>query len=388
MFQSVFSICRMGAIGLATSAAMAPVASAKPLSQIASMEVQIVRSAEPGCEPNCPEWISAQGRIDASTLRHFKRVLAQAGDRKLPILIDSAGGAVNESLEIGRLIRARQLEVAVTRTEFVDCSPQDAACRKLKSKGIRLGTAHGMLSKCASSCAFILAGGVKRYVGRGSVVGVHQISTFQVFTQVLRTFRVVTKTQFGVPVSREKKLLTEKKLGETTVARETPASTYENVRKYFVEMGVGEGIMPLILRTPSDRIHWLSGSELKLLNMATDFTSGQHLIHPAKADVVVTVPAPTVPEQSKQMAKQPSEIDPAAVVSKPSDIGRPVVAAVPVEPIDESISIKVGPAAVEPVPAAPVPPKAKPARPVAKAPVKAAKAAPAEKAPAYEFSAR
>jgi hypothetical protein len=383
MFLRAVSIARV-LVCLGAVALFAPPVAAKS-TFLTAMEVQIVRSAEPGCEPECPEWISAQGRIDASTVRLFKRVLAQVGDRKLPILIDSAGGAVNESLEIGRLIRARQLSVAVTRTEFVECPPQDLACRKLKAKGVRLGTAHAMLSKCASSCAFILAGGVRRYVGPGTVVGVHQISTFQVFTQVLRTFRVETKTQFGVPVSREKKLLAEKKLGTTTVARDTPMSTYENVGKYFVEMGVSEGILSLILRTPSDRIHWLTLAELTRLNMATDFTSGQRLVHPAKVDVVLPGPAPAIPDDAfKQMAKQPTHIDPALIVSKPEEMARPAVAAVPAEPVEDKIETTLVPA---PVTVAPPKPAATPVRPQPRPPVRAAKAPPGEK-PAYEFSTR
>src|SRR5262245_35993770 len=80
-----------------------------------AMQVHLVRSAEPGCEPNCPEWIAAQGRIDAGSVARFRRVLSQLGDRKVPVLIDSNGGRVNEAFEIGRLARARGLDVVVRR---------------------------------------------------------------------------------------------------------------------------------------------------------------------------------------------------------------------------------------------------------------------------------
>ena len=32
------------------------------------MQVTFVRSSQPGCEPNCPEWISAQGSVNADSV--------------------------------------------------------------------------------------------------------------------------------------------------------------------------------------------------------------------------------------------------------------------------------------------------------------------------------
>src|SRR5262245_7773971 len=49
-----------------------------------SMQIHLVRSAEPGCEPQCPEWIAAQGKIDGNSVAQFKQVLRQIGDRKVP----------------------------------------------------------------------------------------------------------------------------------------------------------------------------------------------------------------------------------------------------------------------------------------------------------------
>jgi hypothetical protein len=50
------------------------------------MQVRIVRSAQPGCEQDCPEWISAQGKIMAGqTLYLFRSALRRLKGRKLPI---------------------------------------------------------------------------------------------------------------------------------------------------------------------------------------------------------------------------------------------------------------------------------------------------------------
>ncbi len=43
--------------------------------EIPSMRFAVVRSNAPGCEPNCPEWISAEGTIEADTPGLLKRTL-------------------------------------------------------------------------------------------------------------------------------------------------------------------------------------------------------------------------------------------------------------------------------------------------------------------------
>ena len=144
--------------GMAKSPAQTTSASAKK-PQTATpanipMKVMIVRSADAGCEPQCAEWISAQGMIDGDTLAQFKKVLKALGPRKLPILIDSGGGVVDDSLAIGRLIRSKNLDVVVTKTVLEPCSKTDRECPG--SKGEVRGRPVAKLSKCASSCAFIL----------------------------------------------------------------------------------------------------------------------------------------------------------------------------------------------------------------------------------------
>jgi hypothetical protein len=43
-------------------------------------------------------------------------------------------------------------------------------------------------------------------------------------------------------------------------------------------MGIGEGLMPLILATPGDRLHWLTPEELKSTGLATDWLDGEQLL--------------------------------------------------------------------------------------------------------------
>ena len=278
------------------------------------MTFQIVRSAEPGCEPDCPEWIAAQGKIDDGTLPRFKKVLAKLGQRKLPILIDSTGGVVDGSLAMGRLVRAKGLDVAVTKTVFQPCKPEDDGCRKLKAQGIVLGLPEARISKCASACAFVLAGGNRRYVGAWTVVGVHQLH--KVVTQVLRKYRVVTRREFGVPVETKRTLVSEKKLSEQTVQTKSNDKAYDKVRKFWAEMGIDPSIMPLLMSAESNSIHWLTRAELKSTNIATDFNNGEQLL--LKAPASTPPPPPFFPTaRPAPPSSKPTAIPAAAVPSDP-----------------------------------------------------------------------
>jgi hypothetical protein len=248
----------------------------KPAPANPSMQVRIVRSAQGGCEPNCPEWIAAQGVIDASTPGRFKKVLRQLGARKVPVFIHSNGGSVADSYIIGHLLRAKGLDVAVMRTLLILCSPGDAECHKKESKGVVYG-APDVSAYCASSCAFVLAAGQRRFVSPQAKVGVHQVKSFRTYVKVLRTYKV--KQRFGVQVS--KTLVSEKKVSQKTVETDTPQKSYDQIMKYFTEMGVTKEIMPMILATPNTTMHWLTPAELTLTRLATDKKDGYPLLHSA-----------------------------------------------------------------------------------------------------------
>ena len=280
-FALCLALCLALDLGWAVTAAAARPAKPQPTGE-PSMQVHLVRSAEPGCEPQCPEWIAAQGKIDGSSVARFKRVLRQLGDRKVPVLIDSNGGRVNEAFAIGRLARARGLDVVVSRTDFTTCATADAACRRrLRTEKVRLGLPRADMSKCASSCAFVLAAGTRRLVGPMAYVGVHQIRSFYIYARVVRTYRVT---------ATRKQLVSERRVTERVVETRTPQKTYDEIGRYFAEMGIGEGLVPLILDTPGDRLHWLTPDELKATGLATDRLDGEQLLTRA----TVALPQQTV----------------------------------------------------------------------------------------------
>ena len=57
------------------------------------MRFVVTRSAEP-CEPDCREWIAAQGAITKDTPAELRRALTDLNGRKLPLLVYSTGGTV------------------------------------------------------------------------------------------------------------------------------------------------------------------------------------------------------------------------------------------------------------------------------------------------------
>ena len=275
MFRTLAALAWITSIVCGPALAAPP---SKPSARETSMRVYLVRSAAPGCEPSCAEWIAAQGFIDSEAVARFKKVLIQLGDRKVPILVDSSGGSVEPAFAIGRLIRAKSLDVVVTKTAFNPCDPGNLACRRKAGGGPLTAVPEPRLSKCASACVFILAGGTRRFVGQMTFVGVHQIKTVQTLTKVLRTYRLTTRREWGVPVQTQKTLVSERRVGEKTVQIPTAQRTYDSIRQFFMEMGISDNIMPLLASASSDDVHWLTRYELQATRIATAFIDGEQLM--------------------------------------------------------------------------------------------------------------
>jgi hypothetical protein len=252
-----------------------PTKTAAPMDE-RPMQVSIVRSADPACEPDCAEWIAAQGRIDAGTLEQFKKVLKKLGDRQLTIFLDSSGGNVDASLAIGRLIRAKGLDVTVTRTEINACPVKEPRCQRAAAEGVKLGTPKAALSKCASACAFILAGGTHRLVSERTFVGVHRFVIHE--TMLERTFKLQPRPIWSGSAKPKKIMLSEKVVATRTRQAKPTDRSYASARKYLTEMGIDQKLMTLMLATPNSSIHLLTASELVSTRMATDFVDGEELV--------------------------------------------------------------------------------------------------------------
>jgi hypothetical protein len=203
------------------------------------MRIVRVISSDPACQPNCPEWISAEGRIMPGTGAAFARAIADLRGRRLPVLVSSGGGSLADAAAMGQLIRQKGLVVAVARTLIEKCPPRARACPEPEGQAITGG------AKCASACPFILAGGVERLVGPTAMVGVHQITA-------------VTKEAAGA-TARLKRV---KKVYQ-------PANADQAAENYLAAMGVGRPVMALLRATPAGRMRWLSLAEIRSSHLAT-----------------------------------------------------------------------------------------------------------------------
>ena len=197
-----------------------------------------VVSADAACAPNCPEWLSAEGRIEPGTARGLAQALAALKGRRLPILIHSPGGSVPDAIGMGELIRARGLAVAVARTLITNCPERAPKCPSGPARAMTGGAI------CASACVLVLAGGVERLVGPAPLIGVHQMTT------------VVKESEGAVGLTMTRKFYEQP--GVDTV-----------VGAYLAAMGVGDPVMALTRKTPAASVRWLSLADLKASRLAT-----------------------------------------------------------------------------------------------------------------------
>jgi hypothetical protein len=137
-----------------------------------AMRFVVARGGSPLCEPNCPEWISAEGVITSMTPNNLADFLKTIGNRQLPVVISSSGGDLYAALAAGRLIRKHALDTAVGRTHFIHCAPEKADCKS--NDRVYIGAAIAFWGECGDACAMMLAGGVRRLVGPEAKVSVRE----------------------------------------------------------------------------------------------------------------------------------------------------------------------------------------------------------------------
>jgi hypothetical protein len=197
-----------------------------------------VVSADPACEPNCPEWLSAEGRIGPGAAADLAKALERLNGRRLPVLIHSRGGSVSDAMGLGALIRAKGLAVAVARTLIPNCREAVLKCLSGPGKAMTGG------ATCASACVLALAGGVERLAGPMPLIGVHQITT------------LVREPEGPARLTSTRKLYEQQGVDA-------------EVTDYLAAMGVGEPVMTLMRKTPAASVRWLSLAELKASHLVT-----------------------------------------------------------------------------------------------------------------------
>lgn len=279
--RSVVIVCLLA--GFIASAATARAA---PVGDRADMQFVVVRGGQPGCEPTCPEWISAEGTIVEASPAQFKKLLKTIGNRRLPVVVSSPGGDVDAALAIGRMIRARKLETAVGKTRFIGCQPGQKDCRENDGKGSRyIGVAFSGGAYCNSACPLLLAGGTRRVVGQWAYLGVHQTTTtyVKIETQYRAKYRVVN----GRKKMTSKKVVSRKNVGGYKTY-EMSKATEKKLLAYLAEMGVGRAVVDLMKVTPASDIRKIEPVAMLDMKLTTKL-GGVELL--TSGEACKTVPA-------------------------------------------------------------------------------------------------
>lgn len=232
---------------------------------LSEMRFVIARSSAGGCEPNCPEWISAEGAIAAGTPALLKLTLKKLGSRKLPIIVSSPGGSVDAALQLGRIIRKNKLDIAIGKTEFSDCWPGTEGCGASYGKGTAyFGVASDGGAMCNSACPLMFAGGVRRVAGGWAYLGVHQITT--TFFPSTRHYRTTYRTIRGKRYQITTETVTE---GESYKTYEMSKAFARKLSAYLREMGVGQGVLDLMKATPASDIRQITLHDMLTMKLAT-----------------------------------------------------------------------------------------------------------------------
>ncbi len=210
---------RSALLGIAAAASLL---AASP-SRAEEMSFELVTLGNGRCGAHCPQVIAAQGEIVADTPDAFLRFVqqhARSGNLHSIVLLDSPGGKVGASMELGHALRRLGMAVIVAR-------PTDASA---VSGDLYSG-------RCYSACVYALMGGRKRVIPPQSRVGVHRMFNYS--------------TSFD--------------LAEGGLVRQRyydDGGMRATLSQYSRTMGVNSDLINLAERTSPDHIHVLTRAEI------------------------------------------------------------------------------------------------------------------------------
>jgi hypothetical protein len=186
------------------------------------------------CGTKCNAWVAAVGAITTDTPRHFA-AFAQAHDvRGMVLALNSGGGSVLATMELGRMIRRLDMTTTVGRT---------VEAPSTGSAGPRVTLSPN--ADCESMCAFLLLAGARRYVPPQAGVMVHQIWIGD-----------KRDDPTAVTYSAEDIALIQRDIGK--------------IAQYTAEMGGSLDLIEIAMRFPPwERMRPLTSEELRRTGLAT-----------------------------------------------------------------------------------------------------------------------
>jgi hypothetical protein len=211
------------------------------------MDFALVQDGD--CSQSCVQWISAEGRITEETPRLFERLLKRLNGRKLPVVIQSAGGDVDAALAIGHMIRTAGLETDIGRTQLDNCPMLDPRCpEKTVKDGWSAGKARAGSAYCFSACPFLFAGGFPRAAAINVYIGVHQITMVH---------RSATRGKSDRRTVRE------------TTSTTLSSALREKLAGYFREMGISQNIFVMMALAKPDEMYHVPREERETSGLIT-----------------------------------------------------------------------------------------------------------------------
>lgn len=184
------------------------------------MSFRLATLATGHCGAQCPQVVAAEGEIVEETPGAFLNFIrSQVGGGRLHsiLLLDSPGGKVVASMELGHALRKLGMAVIVAR----------------------VGPESGDLvsGRCYSACVYALMGGRKRVIPPQSSVGVHRMFNY--------TSGV--NPAGGEPV-RERNY--------------DDGGMRKILSRYSAMMGISSDLIAFAERTSPDRLHLLSAADI------------------------------------------------------------------------------------------------------------------------------
>jgi hypothetical protein len=175
------------------------------------------------CGAHCPQVIAAQGEIGEATpdaFLNFVRESVGGGNLHGIVLLDSPGGKVVASMELGQALRRLGMAVIVARPA---AEPSSQAMTLVSGR-------------CYSACVYALMGGKRRVIPPQSRVGIH------------RMFNYSTSFDFSEGLVRERNY--------------DDGGMRAMLARYASSMGVSPELVNLAERTSPDQLYMLSGSDI------------------------------------------------------------------------------------------------------------------------------
>ncbi len=187
------------------------------------MSFRVVGLDSGDCGARCPRVIAAEGEIAEGTPNAFVSFLrenAQGGKLHGILLLDSPGGKVVASMELGQALRRLGIAVIVARP-----------MAEQASRDMTL-----VSGRCYSACVYALMGGRKRVIPPQSRVGIH------------RMFNYSTSFDLSEGLVRERNY--------------DDGGMKAMLARYASGMGVSPELVNLAERTSPDQLYMLTGADI------------------------------------------------------------------------------------------------------------------------------